>query len=42
MPEKQALLAAWNGGAPVERTLRVATQAGEIEVTLRVPYPRAS
>lgn len=42
LTEKKALLAAWKGGAPVARTLRVATHAGEIEVTLRVPYPRAS
>jgi hypothetical protein len=41
LEEKNALLAAWNGGEPVLRTLLVATQAGDVEVSLRVPYERA-
>ena len=41
MVEKKALLAAWNGGAPVSRTLSVETHQGEIEVTLGAPYLRA-
>lgn len=40
LEEKQALLAAWNGGEPVARTLVVATHAGDVEVSLRVPYER--
>lgn len=40
LKEKKALLAAWNGGEPVVRTLLVATHAGDVEVSLRVPYPR--
>jgi hypothetical protein len=32
---RPALIAAWNGGAPVERTLQVATFAGDLAVTLR-------
>lgn len=39
--EKDALLAAWNGGAAVVRTLRVTTSAGDLEVTLRVPYAQS-
>jgi hypothetical protein len=38
LEERQALLAAWDGGAPLARTLAVKTHAGEIEVTLRAPY----
>jgi hypothetical protein len=38
--EEKALLAAWNGGEPVARTLVVATHAGDVEVSLRVPYER--
>lgn len=38
--EKEALLAAWNGGEPVVRTLVVATHAGDFEVSLRVPFER--
>jgi hypothetical protein len=37
---KKALLAAWNGGKIVSRTLSVHTHAGDIEVLLRVPYER--
>lgn len=37
---KQALLAAWNGGTPVARTVAVTTHAGELEVMLRAPYGR--
>jgi hypothetical protein len=40
LEEKKALLAAWNGGEPVARTLVVATQAGDLEVSLGVPYER--
>lgn len=40
LTEKKALLAAWNGGAPVTRALFVATRAGDVEVSLRVPYER--
>jgi hypothetical protein len=40
LKEKKALLAAWSGGEPVARTLRVATHAGDVEVSLRVPYER--
>ena len=42
LKEKKALLAAWNGGEPVARTLVVATHAGDVEVSLRVPYERKS
>jgi hypothetical protein len=38
LEETQALLAAWNGGPAVSRTLSVHTHAGDIEVLLRVPY----
>lgn len=38
LEEKEALLAAWKGGEPVERTLVVPTDAGDVEVSLRVPY----
>ncbi len=41
LAEKKALLAAWHGGEPVARTLVVATHAGDVEVSLRVPYERA-
>lgn len=41
MAEKNALRKAWDGGEPFARTLSVTTHAGEIEVTLRVPYLRA-
>jgi hypothetical protein len=40
LQEKKALLAAWNGGDPVARTLVVATHAGAIEVSLRAPCER--
>jgi hypothetical protein len=40
LEEKKALLAAWNGGEPVARTLLVPTHAGDVEVALRVPYER--
>lgn len=40
LSEQHALLAAWNGGAPVARTVAVATHAGELEVVLRAPYGR--
>lgn len=33
-----ALLAAWNGGEAVERTLLVPIHGGEVQVTLRAPY----
>ena len=39
--EKEALSTAWNGGAPLSRTLVVNTYAGEIEITLRAPYAEA-
>lgn len=38
LEEKQALLAAWDGGEPVVRTIVVTTHSGEVEVSLRVPY----
>jgi hypothetical protein len=38
--KEKTLLAAWNGGEPVARTLVVATHAGGVEVSLRVPYER--
>ena len=38
LAEKQALLAAWNGGDPVSRTVSVTTHAGDIAVTLGAPY----
>jgi hypothetical protein len=40
LEDKEPLLAAWSGGEPVTRTLIVATQAGDLEVSLRVPYER--
>jgi hypothetical protein len=40
--EVEALLAAWNGHEVVERTLRVATHAGDYDVTLRIPYAQES
>lgn len=40
LKEKKTLLAAWNGGEPVARTLLVATHAGDVEVSLRIPYER--
>ena len=40
LKEKKALLAAWNGGDPVARTLVVATHVGDVEVSLRAPYER--
>lgn len=42
LSEKKALLAAWNGGEPVSRTVSVRTHSGDIDVTLRVPYEQAS
>lgn len=41
LSEQKALLAAWEGGEPFARTLRVTTHAGELEVTLRAPYEPA-
>jgi hypothetical protein len=38
LKEPQALLAAWRGGEPVSRTLAVATHAGDLEVSIRVPF----
>ncbi|MEM7677801.1 MAG: hypothetical protein AAF449_17525, partial [Myxococcota bacterium] len=38
MAEKKALRKAWDGGEPVDRTLSVTTNAGEIEVILCAPY----
>jgi hypothetical protein len=38
--EKRALLAAWNGGQAVTRSLRVAAHGGDVAVTLRVPHER--
>lgn len=40
LAEPIPLLAAWAGGAPCTRTVRVRTHGGELEVTVRVP-PRA-
>ncbi len=40
MVDEKELRNAWAGGAPVTRTLLVATHAGDIEVTLVAPYPR--
>jgi len=39
--KKKVLRAAWYGGAPVERTIRVGTHGGELDVTLRAPCERA-
>ncbi|HEX4417252.1 MAG TPA: hypothetical protein VH165_05095 [Kofleriaceae bacterium] len=36
--DEQGLLAAWNGGEAVARTLSVQTHAGDLEVSLRVLY----
>lgn len=38
LKEKKALLAAWNGGETVSRTLPVSTHAGVVEVSLRAPH----
>lgn len=38
--ERQALRRACAGGEPLSRTLRVTTHAGEVEVTLRIPFER--
>jgi hypothetical protein len=38
--EKKALLAAWEGGEAVSRTLTVRTHIGDVEVTLRAPCER--
>lgn len=38
--EKRALLAAWNGGEAVTRSLRVPAHGGDVAVTLRVPHGR--
>lgn len=37
LEEKAVLTAAWDGGEPVVRTIRVATHAGEMDLLLRVP-----
>jgi hypothetical protein len=42
LPQERALLRAWNGAEPVAVTLPVATHAGNIEVTFRVPYGQDS
>ncbi len=43
LQEKKALLAAWNGGETVARTLFVPTHVGDVEVSIRVPYePRTA
>jgi hypothetical protein len=41
LARKKVLLAAWNGAEPLERTLKLSTHAGKLEVTLRVPYASA-
>lgn len=38
LAEKKALLAAWEGGEAVARTLSVSTHEGDVEVSLRIPY----
>ena len=38
LAEKRALLAAWDGGPPVERKLLVRAHAGAVEVTLRALF----
>lgn len=38
LKEEKALLAAWNGGETVARTLFVPTHVGDVEVSIRVPY----
>ncbi|MCC6646033.1 MAG: hypothetical protein IT374_10735 [Polyangiaceae bacterium] len=40
LEEKEALLAAWNGGAPVRRTVVVATHTGDLEVSIGAPCER--
>jgi hypothetical protein len=40
LKENKVLLAAWNGGEAVSRTLCVPTHVGEVEVSFRVPYVR--
>jgi len=40
LEEKKALLAAWNGGEAIARTLLVSTHVGDVEVSLRAPYER--
>ncbi len=42
LSDKKALRAAWSSGEPVSRSLSVRTYEGDIEVTLRAPYGRAS
>jgi hypothetical protein len=37
LEEKEALLAAWNGGETVAHTLLVRTHGGDVEVSIRVP-----
>ncbi len=39
--EKETLSAAWDGGAPLARTLLVNTYAGEMDITIRAPYAEA-
>lgn len=41
LADKAALIRAWNGGEPVVRVFSVPAHAGEVEVALRVPHPRA-
>ncbi len=36
--DQEALAAAWKGGEPLVRTVRVQAHAGDIEVTVRAPY----
>jgi hypothetical protein len=38
LEEQPALLSAYTGGTPIVRTLRVATHAREVELSLRFPY----
>jgi hypothetical protein len=40
LEDEEALLAAWNGGEPVARTLVVPTHSGDLEVSLCAPYER--
>jgi hypothetical protein len=42
LSKEKVLLAAWNGGEPVSRTIAVRTHSGDLRVTLRVPYQQAS
>ena len=37
LADSKALRAAWNGGAPIERTLVVPARLGDLEVSFRVP-----